>query len=467
MSSDISASAERGRSGWRLASAAAITALALAVASCSTDNTTGRTRAGTGPSTAGSSTASPSAAAETEIGKPPPVDAAWPRWGFTHTAVSANNVTEQFEQVVAGTLARTPMVQNQHIMGFGALNPQPRRNEFYWEDLDSRLNLMKESGSIPVITLCCAPDWMKGGPEGPTEETAWRDHLEDAPYPQHFDDFAKLSAAVATRYRDVKYFMVWNELKGFWKDHSKPADIKGYTDLYNKVYTAVKAVRPDAQIGGPYLGFDSDSQGESPLRGPWGVVNQNALDAFEYWFANKKGADFVVVDGASPTETHELLPDEFGALGKFSAVTSWLRERTGDLPIWWAEWYFVPEDGKTTWPEPKRLAVQAVSMMEFARSGAATALYWNPQTKEGACPGCMWNPQTGATLPTGRLVTEFTRRFPAGAELETVASSDPRVRVLAQPRELLMVNTADKPVTATVDGEKVTLQPYEINWSSR
>ncbi|MGW4795872.1 NAD(P)/FAD-dependent oxidoreductase, partial [Nonomuraea sp. NPDC004297] len=36
------------------------------------------------------------------------------------------------------------------------------------------------------------------------------DRLTGAPYPQHFDDFAKLSAAVAARYKDVKYFMVWN-----------------------------------------------------------------------------------------------------------------------------------------------------------------------------------------------------------------------------------------------------------------
>ncbi|GIH97369.1 hypothetical protein Psi01_79990 [Planobispora siamensis] len=394
------------------------------------------------------------------------MEAGWPRWGFTHTGVSANNITPRFERTVAERLSRTPMLQNQHIMGFGALNPQPYPREFYWEDLDSRTNLMKESGGKQIITLCCAPDWMKGGPEGPTSDSAWDEHLEDAPYPEHFDDFAKLSATVAEKYRDVEYFMVWNEFKGFWKDHSKPADYKGYTEMYNKVYDAVKAVRPDAKIGGPYLGFDSNRTGKSELRGPWGVVNQNALDAFEYWYANKKGADFIVVDGASLTDAHEMLPDEFGALGKFGAVTAWLRERTGDMPIWWSEWYFVPEDG-TTWPEPKRLAVQAVSMMEFARSGAATALYWNPQAKEGACQGCMWDPETGAELPTGRLVSDFATWFPADVRLEEVASADPAVRVLAQPERMVMVNTTDREVTTTVDGREVSLDPYEIEWSDR
>ncbi|WP_068922323.1 hypothetical protein [Planobispora rosea] len=457
MSSGSGGSARR-RPGRAVALAASVAA-ALTLASCSSGDGTDRA------ASTGQQSAAPSSAA-TPIAKPPSVDPAWPRWGFTHTGVSANNVTPQFERNVAGALAKTPMLQNQHIMGFGALNPEPYPGQYYWEDLDSRTNLMKRSDGTQVITLCCAPDWMKGGPEGPTADSAWAEHLEDAPYPEHFDDFAELSAAVAEKYRDVEYFMVWNEFKGFWKDHSKPADYKGYTELYNKVYDAVKAVRPDAKIGGPYLGFDSNRTGNTELRGPWGVVNQNVLDAFDYWFENKRGADFIVVDGASLTDAHEMLPDAFGALSKFSAVTAWLRDKTGDMPIWWSEWYFVPEDG-TTWPEPKRLAVQAASMIEFARSGAATALYWNPQAKQGACQGCMWHPETGEMLPTGQLVGDFATWFPAGAELEDVTSSDPGIRVLAQPEKLVMVNTTDGEITATVDGKETTLRPYEIRWSDR
>ncbi|MFI7614491.1 xylan 1,4-beta-xylosidase [Nonomuraea terrae] len=459
MSSRIGGSMWR-RLGRLTATVAGITVTALTVASCGpAEQAAQQAPPPQETSTARGEQASPMAA-------PPKVEAGWPRWGFTHTGVSANNVTPEFEQAVAGSLARTPMLQNQHIMGFGALNPEPYPGRFYWEDLDSRLNLMKQSGATPVITLCCAPDWMKGGPQGPTEDSAWDEHLEDAPYPKHFDDFARLAAEVARRYGDVKYFMVWNEFKGFWPDHAKPADYKGYTEMYNKVYDAVKQVRPDAQVGGPYLGFDSNRDGKTELRGDWGVVNQNVLDAFDYWYEHKKGADFVVVDGASPTDAHELVPDEFGALSKFADVTEWLRKKTGDLPIWWSEWYFQPEDG-TEWAEPHRLAVQAASMMEFARSGAATALYWNPQVKDGPCQGCLWDPRTGAEMPTGRLVAEFTKWFPAGVRLDPVTSSDPKVRVLAQPEQLLLVNTTDGAVTTTVDGQEFALQPYEIRWSGR
>ncbi|WP_433430168.1 GH39 family glycosyl hydrolase [Nonomuraea sp. CA-141351] len=452
-----------GRWIWgRLGRAAALSAaVALAVTGCSFAD-----RAERGTTGAQQEQQQPPAESQPAPAKRPQVDEGWPRWGFTHTGVSANNINPDFEQDVSGRLSQTPMLQNQHIMGFGALNPEPYPGQYYWEDLDSRLNLMKESGAVPVITLCCAPDWMKGGPQGPTEDSAWGEHLEDAPYPEHFDDFAKLAAAVASRYTDVKYFMVWNELKGFWRDHAKPADYKGYTELYNKVYAAVKQARPDAKIGGPYVGFDSNRDGDSELRGEWGVVNQNSLDAFDYWFKHKKGADFVVVDGASPTDAHELLPDEFGALEKFGAVTKWLRDKVGDLPVWWSEWYFVPEDG-TTWPEPKRLAVQAASMIEFARSGAATALYWNPQSKDKDCPACLWDPRSGAETATGRLLANFVKWFPADAELEQVTSSDAKVRVLAQPQQLLLVNTADAQVTTTVDGKQYALKPYEIKWTGR
>ncbi|MEV0588357.1 xylan 1,4-beta-xylosidase [Nonomuraea sp. NPDC050310] len=398
----------------------------------------------------------------------PPVDANWPRWGLTHTQTSGNNGDDRLLSGSSATLSRVPMLQNQHIMGFGVGNPEEVPGQLNFEDLDSRMRLMDRSGGLPIITLCCAPDWMKGGPAG---QTSWqKEHLEAAPERKHFDDFAKLSAAVAKRYDHVKYFMVWNELKGFWPDHSQPPDIEGYTELYNKVYDAVKAVRPDALIGGPYIGFHSirsDGGNASSLRGDWGAVDQLVLDAFDYWNKNKRGADFIVIDGASVTDDHKVQPDAFGATAKFGDVTRWLREKTGNLPVWWSEFYFMPEDGKTNWPENMRVAVLATSLMEFASSGTATALYWNPQTKQGDCVGCMWNSQDGSARPAGDVVSNFVKWFPAGAKLEKVTSSDERVRVLAQPEQMVMVNTTDKDVTATVDGQEVSLAPYEVKWAAR
>ncbi|MFI6482969.1 xylan 1,4-beta-xylosidase [Nonomuraea sp. NPDC050663] len=446
--------------GWGARLAAAITVVALATG-CAAARSASPGQGTTEPKV--TETAQPRARTE-----PPPVAANWPRWGLTHTQTSGNNGDDRLLRGASETLSRVPMLQNQHIMGFGVGNPEENPGEFNFEDLDSRMRLMDESGGLPLITLCCAPDWMKGGPAG---QTSWeKEHLEAAPEPKHFDDFAKLAATVAQRYDHVQYFMVWNELKGFWPDHSRPPDIEGYTEMYNKVYDAVKAVRPDAKIGGPYMGFHSvrsDGGNASSLAGPWGAVDQLVLDAFDYWNKNKKGADFIVVDGASPTDDHQLKPDAFGATQKFADVTRWLRDKTGNLPVWWSEFYFMPEDGSTDWPEQMRVAVQAVSMMEFARGGAATALYWNPQTKSGACKGCMWNPSDGAARGAGDLISNFVKWFPAGAELEEVAASDERVKVLAQAQQLVMVNTSDEEVSAKVDGKDVTLKPYETRWADR
>ncbi|NUR82559.1 MAG: xylan 1,4-beta-xylosidase [Nonomuraea sp.] len=438
------------------AAAAVLTVAALAA--CSTAQPPTGTKSET--------KAEPSAPVRQTVAEPPPVDPEWPRWGITHTQVSGNNGGERLQNAVSQTLSKVPMLQNQHIMGFGVGNPEIRPGEIDLSDLDSRVRLMDRSGGLPVITLCCAPDWMKGGPAG---ETSWtKEHFEAAPEPEHFDDFAKLAAAVAQRYDNVQYFMVWNELKGFWVDPKDPPDIKGYTELYNKVYDAVKAVRPDAKLGGPYLGFSSvDDTSASALKGKWGAVDQRVLDAYDYWFKHKKGADFVVVDGASPTEDHQLKPDAFGATAKFGAVTTWLRKHSGGLPVWWSEFYFVPEDGRTRWAEPKRLAVQATSMIEFAASGAATALYWNPEVKQGECQACMWDPVSGAPLGVADLIGQFVQSFPAGAKLEAVTTSDAKIRVLASDKRMVMVNTTDKERSAKVAGQDVTLGPYEIKWADR
>ena len=92
--------------------------------------------------------------------------------------------------------------QNQHIMGWGGGNPEPSPGEYDWESLDRRVDLMRRTGARMVITLCCAPDWMKGGEPG---ETDWS-NLEVAPLPEHYGDFAELCAKVAERYPDVEAF---------------------------------------------------------------------------------------------------------------------------------------------------------------------------------------------------------------------------------------------------------------------
>lgn len=394
----------------------------------------------------------------------PPEMTDWPRWGVTHTQFSADNDEAEAAAAAAGLLAREPMLQNQHIMGWGAGNPEPMRGRFDFRDLDRRVKLMADTRSIPVLTLCCAPDWMKGGAEG---RTNWS-KIEVAPQREFFDDFAELAATVAKRYPHVKHYMVWNEFKGFWNNSHNQWDAEAYTDLYNRVYDALKKVNPEIQVGGPYVPIDThvNSRRPSDLKGPWGVVDKRSLTAIEYWLEHKKGADFIVVDGSSVTGDRGLVPDEFTALGKFTAITKWLRERSGNLPVWWSEWYVAPDN--VDWDEQHRTAVQAAAMIEFATSGAHTALYWNPQRRSGDdCPGCLWQPGNGQEMPMAGLLSGFTRWFHAGAELESVSVSDQRVRTLATANQMVMVNTTDTALSVNVDGKDFDLGPYEVRWSGR
>ncbi|WP_312888260.1 GH39 family glycosyl hydrolase [Nonomuraea rhodomycinica] len=449
----------RRRSPWPLAVGAGVVAVLLVVGIMVYAGTRGSRDEFKGGEVA---KAGPSQPAPT-LAPPPKLDN-WPRWGVTHTQYSADTAPRPVTEQAKGILGRVPLLQNQHIMGWGAGNPEPSPGQYNFTELNRRMSFIASSRGMPVITLCCAPDWMKGGQAGRTD---WSKNHTVAPEREHFDDYAKLAAKIARQYPTVKHFMVWNEFKGFWDPTTNRWDAEGYTELYNKVYDALKRVDGDIQVGGPYVPIETTSApGPSELSGPWGTVDQRALDAIEYWIEHKKGADFIVVDGATMTTDKGNVPDDFAAQAKFGAITSWLRKKANDMPVWWAEWYVEPEN--SGWSEAKRTAVQATAMMEFARGGVASALYWNPQQKGGVreCHGCVWDAE-GREMPMAGLLSGFTRWFPAGVALEQVQSSDARVKVLAQAQQLVMVNTAERDVTATVDGKQVTLKPYEIRWSGR
>jgi hypothetical protein len=229
---------------------------------------------------------------------------------------------------------------------------------------------------------------MKGGEAGTTN---WAT-LEVAPDAAHYDDFADLAAAAAIRYPDILYFQVWNELKGFYDPVANTWRADDYTQLYNAVYTAVKAVRPDAKIGGPYVVVDSWSSASvfgtpSSLTGSFGVIDQRALDVLVYGLAHNVGADFVSVDARTTTKDEVSPADPKAALAKFAVIDTWLRART-PLPIWWSEFYVDP--GRTTSPAAQaELIIDALETMRT--SGAAAALLWSPNGDGSTCNGCLFS----------------------------------------------------------------------------
>jgi hypothetical protein len=300
--------------------------------------------------------------------------------GATHTENSADrwNPSPAVDRAL-GVLREVAPLQNQHLMGWGAANPEPTQGEFDFSSLDRRIELILATGAQPVLTLCCAPDWMKGGEAGATD---WG-RIEEAPTQEHFDDFARLAAEAAQRYPEVHRFVVWNELKGFYDRSRNNWDAAAYTDLYNRVYSAVKTVRPDALVGGPYVVFDSwasPSAGGYPssLSGSWGVLDQRPLDVVDYWLQHAAGADFVAVDAGTDTRDGGLTTSDFDATAKLGVVTEWVRSRT-DLPLWWMEIGAECSDPSASSDDPRRAAVMMNALVTVARAGASAALLWGPQ----------------------------------------------------------------------------------------
>ncbi|MGZ4691463.1 MAG: GH39 family glycosyl hydrolase [Acidimicrobiia bacterium] len=389
--------------------------------------------------------------------------------GVTHTQTTADAWRNPLATARAHrVLLRTSEFQNQSIMGWGALNPEPSPGVYDWTTLDRRLALIRRGGGTPVITLCCAPDWMKGGTAGRTD---WS-RLEEAPDPSHYGDFAALAATVARRYPDVQYFQVWNELKGFYDERGNHWDAAGYTELYNRVYDAVKKVRPTARIGGPYVVLESSPREQqshpSEVAGPWGVIDQRGLDVIDYWLARAHGADFLSVDMRTMSRDGGLATDEFTATDKFAAIDRWLAARS-KLPIWWSEWYVQPK--LAGWSGRHQDAVMTRALMAMATSGASVALVWQPEGGPGSCMGCLWSDTArsdgGEPTPFARSLGEFVARFPPGSKLVQVSAPTAPIAVLASAKTILLVNTSPKPVEAAVNDRSVPMRGYEVRYLER
>lgn len=361
-------------------------------------------------------------------------------------------------------LTNVAKFQNVHIMGWGTLNPEPEPGRFEWSSLDRRMALIRSTGGIPVITLCCAPDWMKGGAPGTTN---WS-RLPAAPLPEHYADYAELARQVAIRYPDVQYYQVWNELKGFWDSSIHDQSIVHYTELYNAVYEALRSVSPRIKIGGPYASvlLTADPGMGSEIAGTYGYVDRRFIEHVSYWLEHKKGADFITIDGGGQSKQMEGSDPVkvFQQADMFSDVGRWITARTL-LPLWWAEWYAAPHN----WTPELQNALSAVALIHLALT-ARVALTWGG---EGVAnlpfEGDQESLWSDTRLPTGgrpfllyATMVNFERCFPPGTEIVAARSSSPEVAVFASRRFVMLVNTSNRRLRAAIGSSEVELAPYAV-----
>lgn len=394
--------------------------------------------------------------------------------GVTHTQhtldFGAPEAIARAEKVLRGAAK----YQNQHIMGWGALNPEPSPGVYDWSSLDRRINLIRRTGGVPVITLCCAPDWMKGGDQGTTN---WG-KITKAPLEAHFNDFAHLAKNITTRYPDIEYYQVWNELKGFWDPERDRWNYEAYTTFYNTIYDALKKVELRLKIGGPYVPMrlitTPTAGNENILQGAYGRIDNRSLEAVLYWLQHKQGADFITIDGATYTGADRRyvgsLPDNlFDRASVFSDVANWLRKHT-DLPIWWAEWY----SADASLSADLQNALMAESLRHMVGT-ADVALRWAPQGEAGVgvdgTDENLWSDtklnEGGEPFPFGRTAQQFRQCFPRGASLHTVHTSSSMLSGLASRTCIMLINKTEKVVAVNVGEHHFEAAPYAVLFLAR
>jgi hypothetical protein len=375
------------------------------------------------------------------------------------------------------------------------------------DSIASRIKLIQSVGGTPMITLVQAPPWMyqpancKGGLEGSVGgnldvniNTPGINAFQLPPCPQNYQAFADLCAYIAKSFPQVKYFVFWEEMRDFgnYTKTTSTIDAPNFTKLYNLTYKAIKDVRSDAEVGGPYANMTSTTTKpinytSSTLHGSWGYVSQNMQYGLEYWLQNKVGADFVAVDGATDIASangglgDSTVSDPLTASLKYAAVDTWLKSQT-NLPIWWMESHIEPAiNTPTSWTDAQAAAARIATLALMNSSGASVGMQWQPQDEPIPFEGEQIFPDEGlwtstlncsaqglATGCTGgqptTLANELAPIMPILNQRLTLVSTTQPTGVLAatEGTQLLLVNTNNATAIATVNGTKINLNPGQV-----
>ncbi|HSW99761.1 MAG TPA: hypothetical protein VLH38_01870 [Patescibacteria group bacterium] len=409
-------------------------------------------------------------------------------YDHTHTSHIFGNGNQAAATSAKTLLASLQAPQNVHIMGFGVDNPNPSKGKYEFErsGLDDRIRLM--AATTPeaqrIITLCTAPGWMKGTRD---------DNIEAAPLPKFYPDFATLSAAVATRYdgthKDskgqllprVNNYVVWNEFKGFYLANGD-FDSKSYVTFYNGVYTAVKQVRPNVKLGGPYVGMNTDAPTNDSAA--YGSIAPRSKAAMAYWLKNKKGAEFITMDGGPQLKSNYLATNGYTAGDLFTDAAKYVRgldEHTypgaKTLPLWWTEFYpgTSGESKNSIATGQHAVSITMDNIRKAGIAGVNRMLLWEP---EGTASGD--NPDTHVSLWTntanagGGKPTAFYAAakglhdyFPVGTQYYSFTTSNPLVVGLASKDRAWLIVRGDKKVSVTLNGRTFTMDPYAVQFVQR
>lgn len=371
----------------------------------------------------------------------------------------------------------TSSINNQHIVAFGASYLQEKQGApLNFTSLDNLINnRLKMLGGDYMLTLCSAPGWMlKSNPSSKYD-------AESRPKKEYFDEYAEICAQVAARYPQVKQFQIWNEMKGFWDQSRKWFDYQLYTEMYNKIYDAVKKVRPDAKVGGFYMsirgdnsaellglsGLDSfDPAGDSdPLSG----TGETCWKSLRYWLDNKHGADFVCIDkGIQGFRTIAELTDKQALTlsQTYETVLSRLCRET-NLPIVMSEYYGLRENRALRNLTPEFQGAQFAVIYRYMLFGVKdrdyTALLWMENNNDEVCIFTDTAKATGGkATPWYHTARGFKQYFCEGNVIVESSSPSDKIQIMASQKKVMLINCTTDVQVVKYANNYYQLKGYEV-----
>ena len=432
---------------------------------------------------------------------------------FTDTTMDVTSARNSIFAInnVQSLIKNAITYENTQIMGWGAVDPWPDPSSpepSDWSTLDSRMRQFVAAGTTPVITLADAPWWMKGilKADGTTQVLTASDEWGAKTFgtsrilDNKMGAWLHLVQRIAERYMvapyNVRYFQVWNELKGYLNPVTNNYDIStspgnpgqptathGYTFMYNQVYarlmqvaTALKISTSDVKVGGPYVFMDlwsKPSSNLSSIHEAYGTYDQRNLDAIQYWLQHKLGAGFITIDGSIEARDaqSQLITDPFTSSETFANVVQWIRSLDNSiypgaatLPVWYAEWFTSPHVDATDTDYDN--AVKAYAMIDFIKAGGSTALSWN-NVGDGWADKGLWTTTGyggGKPQPWYNSYKAFHDDFLPGTVLyKTTVSVPDKVETLASASQIMLVNKTASYLNVNVDNASVSLSPYQVS----
>lgn len=394
------------------------------------------------------------------------------RYGTTQTHYMWESKNAVAAKAAAECIRNVSVINNQHIISFGASYMQESQGApLDFTSLDARLTRLKMLGGEYMLTFCSAPGWMLvSNPEGKYDP-------ESRPKEEYFDDYAQLCAEVAKRYPEVKYFQIWNEFKGFWNSSTNWWDDALYLKFYNKIYKAVKAVRPDALVGGFYMGIRGDGSEQFGFSAvdtfdPLNDKEDGNLvwESMRYWLNNKEGADFICFDRGIQgfrNSADYTVEQAFQLTKEYQAILEKIRELT-DLPLIMSEFYgHRPAKSSLDMSQEYKAAHYAMIykyMLQGARDRSYTALLWMEEEKNGVSLFTDTNAMSGGQ-PTKfyDMTYEFTQNFSKGHTIINSGSADEsKIEVIASETRVMAINKTDSRQVVKYGDRYYEMSPFEV-----